>query len=154
MAPEHEPQQPSIREVVEKELQLETQQWGQQFEGRSSIDTLYGKIEGQEAIREYTEKQVLLGYLNNFPRKLPDSNGNTKKVESTVAGKSSGEFAQDVLKAIRESGVDEQALRQYIDRLNTGGLLDFGALKPHRELVFPVFIKLLEMGYSKSDLAR
>ena len=70
---------------------------------------------------------------------------------ATISGRTSEEFMQDFRTAVEESGVDKNALGQYIDLINNLGISE-GSEDTHRKLLLPIFIKLREKGYTKTDL--
>jgi len=126
---DHEPEQ-SMEEIVGEEI-------------RKEIDFNRG------------HRLAFIHFFNNFPLKILGTlMGDVRSFHlATINGRSPEQFAKDVIIAIKESGVDEKALRGYVDFLRMNGLSE-GDDESYRKLILPVFIKLREMGYRTNDLGR
>lgn len=107
---------------------------------------------------DFFRHEAISTLINNFPTYLPNSGG-FRLCISSDEGKdrvTRQKWQQDVLVAINESGIDERALREALDSVHPSADIRFPILsyKTVNELIFPVYIKLREMGYTASELRR
>ena len=93
-------------------------------------------------------------YFNNFHLNLP---GNTRRVSlkdylddprlKKEAGKTPRQFFSDVDRALQETGVDMVKLRELMQRYK-----ELEVRKKIFKLVFPAYVRLREMSYTRRDL--
>ena len=102
---------------------------------------------------------VFFNYFNHFLKNLPNGKGEFKRSKNYLSsalekrsGKSPEEFQNDILTAIQESGIDKEALREYLDQVSNQGIFPLAKAKIYQELLVPIYLKLREMGYSEFEL--
>lgn len=127
---DHEPEQ-SMEEIVEEEIR-------EDFE-RSGYNDKY----------KQHAHMSLVNFFDHFPINIMQSMAGEVGME-TLSGRSPKQVAQDIVTAIKTSGVDMGKLEEYVKSVCAKGLVA-GNNKSHRELILPVYIKLREMGYTEAD---
>ena len=150
------PNHPSPKELALEALQTEHERiksHGSQTddEGDYFLDfTTQEKVRDPQKIEDAIEKNTLIGFLNNFPFNLPNSQGliQPKWGKAVSIEDSTDKYAIDVRNTIKEVGIDQEELGQYIDKIRKLGTYG-GDLKGHKELLLPIYIKLLEKGYDR-----
>jgi len=148
---ENEPK-PSMREIIEAEMKS----------GLERLKTEIGKTYDQNDSLDPTktlDDVVYFNYFTHFPINLPNSKGEftrskeyLRRVLEKISGKSPEEFQQDILIAIQKSGVNKEALQEYLDKVSSQGIFPPANAKIYQELLVPIYLELREMGYSQFEL--